>query len=136
MKVVLLLSVTVCCLALPVGLRAGDALNPPAHAPGAPFGPGSISADLRYRFESFEREGAPFTGKLNSLHGATATVTYYNYHSDSNRVHYGNELDWAVACPIHGTGSQWEIGSRFGRYWADRLYSDALRASIYTQWTL
>lgn len=76
------------------------------------------------------------SGKLKPLDGATATVTYYDYHSDSNRIHYGSELDWALAYKVKRISNHWEIGSRFGCYWADRLYTHALRASVYTQFTL
>jgi len=66
------------------------------------------------------------------LGGATATMTYYDYHSDSYRIHYGSELDWAVAYKVRRASKRWEVGSRFGRYWSDRLYSHALRVSGYT----
>jgi hypothetical protein len=69
---------------------------------------------------------------MRFLGGATATVTYYDYHSDSDRIHYGSELDWAVAYKVRRVSNHWEIGSRFGRYWSDRLYSRALRVSGYT----
>jgi hypothetical protein len=76
------------------------------------------------------------SGKVKPLGGATATMTYYDYHSDSNRVHYGSELDWALAYKVKRISNHWEIGCRFGRYWADRFYTRALRASVYTQFTL
>jgi len=72
---------------------------------------------------------------LRFLGGATATVAYYDYHSDSDRIHYGSELDWAVAYKVRRVSNHWEIGSRFGRYWSDRLYSRALRVSGYTDVT-
>ena len=74
--------------------------------------------------------------KVKPLGGATATMTYYDYHSDSNRIHYGSELDWALAYKVKRVSNHWEIGCRFGRYWADRLYTRALRASVYTELTL
>ena len=72
---------------------------------------------------------------MKFLGGATVIVTYYDYHSDSHRIHYGSELDWAVAYKVRRVSRHWEIGSRFGRYWSDRLYSRALRVSGYTDVT-
>lgn len=72
---------------------------------------------------------------MRFLGGASATITYYDYHSDSDRIHYGSELDWAVAYKVRRISNHWEIGSRFGRYWSDRLYSRALRVSGYTGFT-
>jgi hypothetical protein len=76
------------------------------------------------------------TGKVRPLRGLTATLTYYDYHSDSNRTHYGSELDWGLAYKIKRMGNHWEVGNRFGHYWADRLFTPALRAAVYTQFTL
>jgi len=59
-------------------------------------------------------------------------MTYYDYHSGSDRIHYGRELDWAVAYKIRRIGNHGGIGSRFGRYWSDRLNSRALPVSGYT----
>jgi hypothetical protein len=49
-------------------------------------------------------------------------MTYYDYHSDSEYIHYGSELDWAMAYRLRRNSNRWEIGSR-----SDRLYSRALR---------
>jgi hypothetical protein len=76
------------------------------------------------------------TGKIRPLGDTTATLTYYDYHSDSNRIHYGNELDWALAYKVRKLRNHWEIGTRFGHYWSDRLFTPALRASVYTEFTL
>jgi hypothetical protein len=75
------------------------------------------------------------SGAVKPLGGAMATITYYDYHSDSDRTHYGSELDWALAYKVRRVSNRWEIGSRFGRYWSDRLYSRALRVSGYTDIT-
>jgi hypothetical protein len=72
---------------------------------------------------------------IRPLGGVTATITYYDYHSDSEPIHYGSELDWALAYKVRRVSNRWEIGSRFGRYWSDRLYSQALRVSGYTDIT-
>jgi Alginate export len=76
------------------------------------------------------------TGPVQFLGGTAATLIYYDYHSDKPRVHYGSELDMAMSYKIKRTGNRWEIGWRFGRYWADRLFTNALRTSLYTSYTL
>jgi hypothetical protein len=51
-------------------------------------------------------------------------------------VHYGSEFDSQVAHTLKSTGDRLEIGWRFSRYWADRLFTNAYRTSIYTSFTL
>ena len=51
-------------------------------------------------------------------------------------IHYGKELDSALAYKVKRISDKWEIGWRFGRYWSDRLFSNAIRTSIYTSFTL
>jgi Alginate export len=74
------------------------------------------------------------TGPLPFL-GET-TIIYYDYHSDFPRVHYGSEFDSQVAHKFKRTGDRLEIGWRFARYWADRLFTNSLRTSLYTSFTL
>jgi len=76
------------------------------------------------------------SGPLRFLGGTTATVTYYDYYSDSFHVHYGKEFDSALAYKIKRISNRWEIGWRFARYWADHLFTPAVRTSIYTSFTL
>jgi hypothetical protein len=76
------------------------------------------------------------SGPIRLLGGAVATLIYYDYHSDNPRVHYGSELDSALAYKVKRISDRWEIGWRFGRYWSDRLFTPALRTSIYTSFTL
>jgi len=76
------------------------------------------------------------TGPVRFLSGTAATLIYYDYHSDYPRVRYGSELDTALAYRFKRTGDRLEIGWRFGRYWADRLFTNALRTSVYTSFTL
>lgn len=76
------------------------------------------------------------SGPIRFLGGAVATVIYYDYHSDYPQVHYGSELDSSMAYKIKKVSDRWEIGWRFGRYWADHLFSNAVRTSIYTSFTL
>jgi hypothetical protein len=89
--------------------------------------PGGSGLEVRY---------ISATGPLTFLGGTVATLIYYDYHSDYPRIHYGSELDSAMAHKFKRTGDRWEIGWRFGRYWADRLFTNALRTSIYTSFTL
>jgi len=76
------------------------------------------------------------SGPMRFLDGAIATLIYYDYHSDYPHIHYGSELDSALAYKVKRVSNRWEIGWRFGRYWSDRLYSNALRTSVYTSFTL
>jgi len=75
------------------------------------------------------------TGAPRFLNGGDFRVTYFDYHSDSNRIHYGSELDAAMAYRVKRVSNRWEIGWRFGRYWADRLFTNAVRTSIYTSFS-
>jgi hypothetical protein len=75
-------------------------------------------------------------GPLRFLDGAVATVIYYNYYSDYPHTHYGSELDSSLAYKIKRVSNRWEIGWRFGRYWADHLFTNAVRTSVYTSFTL
>ena len=76
------------------------------------------------------------TGPVRFLGGTVATLIYYDYHSDFPRVHYGSEFDLQMAHKFKRTGDRLEIGWRFARYWADRLFTNALRTSLYTSFTL
>jgi hypothetical protein len=76
------------------------------------------------------------SGPIRFLDGAVATVIFYDYHSDSIHIHYGSELDSAMAYKVKRVSNRWEIGWRFGRYWSDRLFSNAVRTSVYTSFTL
>jgi len=75
-------------------------------------------------------------GPLRLLGGIHSTLTYYDYHSDSNRIHYGSELDMALAYKVRRISNRWEMGWRFGRYWADHLFTNAVRTSVYTSFSL
>jgi hypothetical protein len=76
------------------------------------------------------------SGPIRFLGGAVATLIYYDYYSDYPRIHYGTELDTSMAYKVKKVSNRWEIGYRFGRYWSDRLFTNSLRASIYTSFTL
>lgn len=75
-------------------------------------------------------------GPMRFLGDTVATLIYYDYHSDFPRVHYGSEFDLQLAHRFKPTGDRLEIGWRFSRYWADRLFTNALRTSLYTSFTL
>lgn len=68
--------------------------------------------------------------------GTESNLIYYDYHSDFPHIHYGSELDLSLAHKFKRTNNRWEIGWRFGRYWADRLFTNAVRASVYTSFAL
>ena len=76
------------------------------------------------------------TGTPTFLNGGDFRVIYYDYHSDSNRIHYGSELDATMAYRVKRVSKRWEIGWRFGCYWADHLFTNAIRTSIYTSYSL
>jgi len=76
-----------------------------------------------------------FTGPVPRVKGLTYTATYYDYHADTGGAHYGSELDAALewkAAPIH---KNLTLGWRFGQYYADTLFSDSLRTSVYAAFT-
>jgi hypothetical protein len=76
------------------------------------------------------------SGPVRLLDGAVATIIYYDYHSDYPHIHYGSELDMSMAYKVKRVSNRWEIGWRFGRYWADHLFTNAIRTSVYTSFTL
>jgi len=76
------------------------------------------------------------SGPVRFLDGTVATLIYYDYHSDYPHIHYGSELDMSLSYKVKRVSNHWEIGWRFGRYWSDKLFTPALRTSIYTSFTL
>lgn len=76
------------------------------------------------------------SGTINRLGGVVPALIYYDYHSDIRHVHYGSELDMTMAYKVRKISDRWEFGWRFGRYWSDRLFTPALRTSIYTSFSL
>lgn len=71
-------------------------------------------------------------GPVGPLAGLRYCVTLYDYHAANDRAHYGRELDFGLAWKVKPVWESWQIGTRFAYYWADKLFGDALRASIYT----
>jgi hypothetical protein len=76
------------------------------------------------------------SGPIRFLDGAVATLIYYDYHSDYPHTHYGSELDSSLTYKIKRISNRWEVGWRFGRYWSDHLFTNSLRTSVYTIFTL
>jgi len=76
------------------------------------------------------------SGPIRYLDGAVATFIYYDYESDHPRTHYGRELDSSLSYKVKRISNRWEIGWRFGQYWADHLFTNAIRTSVYTSFTL
>jgi hypothetical protein len=75
------------------------------------------------------------TGPVPGAKGLTYTATYYDYRAQTGSQHYGSELDLALewkAAPIH---KNLTLGWRFGNYFADRLFTDSLRTSVYAAFT-
>ncbi|MCS6243945.1 MAG: hypothetical protein H2172_08840 [Opitutus sp.] len=65
------------------------------------------------------------------MKGLNYTAIAYDYYADSTSAHYGSELDAALewaALPIH---KNLTLGWRFGQYYADELFTDSLRTSLY-----
>lgn len=76
-----------------------------------------------------------FTGPVPGVKGVTYTTTYYDYAATDTSARYGSELDAALewkAAPIH---KNLTLGWRFGQYYADALFSDSLRTSLYAAFT-
>ena len=92
-----------------------------------PSGGGGNGLEARYLNAS---------GPIRFLDGAIGTLIFYDYHSDNLHIHYGRELDSTLAYKVKRVSNRWEIGWRFGRYWSDRLFTNAVRTSIYTSFTM
>ncbi|MEI8040178.1 MAG: hypothetical protein WCL11_02140 [Verrucomicrobiota bacterium] len=71
-------------------------------------------------------------GPVSQQVGLTYTVTLYDYYAANDGAHYGRELDFGLAWKVKPVWDKWEIGTRFAYYWADTLFGNALRTSIYT----
>lgn len=61
----------------------------------------------------------------------TLTLIGYDYYASSSRLHYGAELDAGVEVKPLVKEPRLTVGCRFGRYFADRLFTDSLRSSIF-----
>ena len=128
-----------------LGLKAGyaflaghsptDLLTTPAAPPFNGWTDLFINNPVLGRAGGLEAGYVNASGPIHPLGGAVATVIFYDYHSDNLHVHYGQELDAAMAYKVKRISDHWEIGWRFGRYWADQLFTNSVRTSVYTSFT-
>ena len=70
-------------------------------------------------------------GRVPGIPRLDFAVIYYDYSAISGDTHYGSELDLKLEYEVPVPGRPVSIGWRFGNYFADRLYSDTLRSSLY-----
>lgn len=113
-----------------------DLLTTPAAPPFNGWTDLFINNPVLGRASGLEARYVNASGAIRPLGGAVATIIFYDYHSDALHIHYGQELDAAITYKVKRISDRWEIGWRFGRYWADRLFTNAVRTSIYTSFTL
>lgn len=71
-------------------------------------------------------------GPVPGVAGVTYTLTGYDYHATEGDAHYGRELDAALEWKAEPILKNLIIGWRFGDYFADELFTDSLRTSVYT----
>lgn len=122
--------------ALLAGHSATDLLTTPAAPPFNGWTDLFVNDPILGPASGLEARYLNASGPIRVLGGAVATVIFYDYHSDNLHVHYGQELDASMAYKVKRISDRWEIGWRFGRYWADHLVTNAVRTSLYTSFTL
>lgn len=118
------------------GHSATDLLTTPAAPPFNGWTDLFINNPILGKASGLEARYLYATGPVRYLDGTTATVIFYDYHSDVFHIHYGQEFDAAMAYKMKRITNRWEVGWRFGRYWADHLFTNAIRTSVYTSFTL
>jgi hypothetical protein len=118
------------------GHSATDLLTTPAAPPFNGWTDLFINNPIAGAASGLEARYLNASGTIRPLGGALATVIFYDYHSDNLHIHYGEEFDASVAYKVKKISDKWEIGWRFGRYWADHLFTNAVRTSLYTSFTL
>lgn len=72
---------------------------------------------------------------VQGVRGMTGTVTGYDYHAESSGAHYGRELDAGLEYRLVPIDKNAVVGWRFGNYFADHLYTDSLRTSVYMSYS-
>ena len=87
------------------------------------------------RSHGLEADYLTATGPIGRIPGLTYNLTFYDYHSANDRVHYGSELDGGMSWKVKPVCEKWEVGWRCSKYWADELFGDALRYALYTSFT-
>jgi hypothetical protein len=118
------------------GHSATDLLTTPAAPPFNAWTDLFVNDPILGAASGLEARYLNASGLIRVLGGAVATVIFYDYHSDNLHVHYGQELDASMSYKVKRISDRWEIGWRFGRYWADHLFTNAVRTSLYTSFTL
>lgn len=71
------------------------------------------------------------SGVLKAPIELSLSLTGYDYHASSSPLHYGSELDAGVEAKPLKRDPRLVVGWRFGRYFADALFTDSLRTSGY-----
>jgi hypothetical protein len=122
--------------ALLAGHSATDLLNTPAAPPFNGWTDLFVNDPILGAASGLEARYLNVSGPIRVLGGAVATAIFYDYHSDDLHVHYGREFDASMSYKVKRISDRWEIGWRFGRYWADHLVTNAVRTSLYTSFTL
>jgi hypothetical protein len=118
------------------GRSATDLLTTPLAPPFNGWTDLFITNPVKGNVSGLEARYLSASGPVRFLGGTLATVIFYDYHSDNLHIHYGRELDSAMSYKFKRFHNRWEIGWRFGRYWADQLFTNALRTSVYTSFTM
>lgn len=118
------------------GRSANDLLTTPLAPPFNGWTDLFITNPVKGNASGLEARYLSASGPVQVLDGTVATVIFYDYHSDNLHLHYGRELDSAMSYKFKRFRNRWEIGWRFGRYWADQLFTNALRTSVYTSFTM
>ena len=118
------------------GRSATDLLTTPLAPPFNGWTDLFITNPVKGNVSGLEARYLSASGPVRFLGGTLATVIFYDYHSDNLHIHYGRELDSAMSYKFKRFHNRWEIGWRFGRYWAEQLFTNALRTSVYTSFTM
>lgn len=75
---------------------------------------------------------ASVAGKVPKTEALTFMGTLYDYQADTGNAHYGQGMDLLLEYKgLPKTTISW----RYGKYWADELYSDAIRTSVYVAYS-
>ncbi|UAW99614.1 alginate export family protein [Halopseudomonas nanhaiensis] len=75
---------------------------------------------------------ASIAGRMPGTEALTFMGTLYDYQADTGTAQYGQGMD--LMLEYRGL-SKTIISWRYGKYWADELYSDAVRTSIYVAYS-
>lgn len=67
-------------------------------------------------------------GPISMVSGLSFSTAWYSYSPDTGSAEYGSELDLGLE---YKPSKPWTVGWRFARYFADELFADATRTSVY-----